>query len=67
MLEQWKIGILGSGKLRQWFIEKTLLTRKLIDEKPPYKIITPTFQYSIIPGARQYTTASKNSLNFNML
>jgi hypothetical protein len=44
--EQWKIGILGSGKLRQWFIDKTLLTRKLIDEKLPYKIITPTFHYS---------------------
>jgi len=42
-------------------------TRKLIDEKLPYKIIAPTFQYSIIPGARQHTTASKNSFNFNML
>jgi len=47
MLEQWEIGILGSGKLRQWFIDKTLLTRKLINEKLSYKIIIPTFQYPL--------------------
>jgi hypothetical protein len=47
MLEQWKIGILGSGKLRQWLIDKTLLTRKLMNEKLPYKIIIPTLQYSL--------------------
>jgi len=67
MLEQWNNGILGSGKLREWFIGKTLLTRKSINEKLPYKIIIPTFQYSIIPGVRQYATASKNPFNFNML
>jgi hypothetical protein len=51
MLEQCKIGILGSGRLRQWFIDKSfdlealdrsLLTRKLIDEKLLYKIIILT-------------------------
>ena len=47
MLEQWNNGILGSGKLRQWFIGKTLLTRKLINERLPCKIIIPTFQYSL--------------------
>jgi hypothetical protein len=54
MLEQWSTGILGSGKLRQWFIGKTLLTRKLIDERLACKIIPandgifdiPTSQYS---------------------
>jgi hypothetical protein len=46
-LEYWNNGILGSGKLRQWSIGKTLLTRKLRDEKPAHKIIIPTFQYSL--------------------
>jgi hypothetical protein len=43
------------------------LTSKLINERLPYKIIIPTFQYSIIPCARQYATASINSFNFNKL
>jgi len=55
MLKQWNIGILGSGKLRQWFIGKTLLTTKLVNEKLVCKIIPanhgifdiPTFQYSL--------------------
>jgi len=63
---------MGFGKLRQWFTGKTLLTRNLINERPPYKIIPavdgifdlPTFQYSIIPRARQYITTSENSSNF---
>jgi len=46
MLEQWNTGIMGSGRLGQWFVGKTLLTRKLINEKLPLK---PTFHYSIIP------------------
>ena len=46
-MECWNNGILGSGKLRQWFIGKTLLTRKLINERLPYKIIIPTLQYSL--------------------
>jgi len=56
---------MGSGKLDQWFIGETLSTRKLINERLPYKIIIPTFQYSIVPRARQYGTASNNSFNFN--
>jgi len=51
-LECWNNGILGSGKLRQWFIGKTLLTRKLINDRVPYKIIIPTFQYSICEAIR---------------
>jgi len=43
MLEQWNSGILGSGKLRQWFIGNTLLTRKLINERLPCKINIPVF------------------------
>jgi len=57
---------MGSGKMGLSFIAKTLLTRKSINEKIPHKIIPangifdiPTFQYSIIPCARQYPTASK--------
>jgi hypothetical protein len=61
MLEQWKIGILGSGKLRQWLIGKTLLTRKLMNEKLPCKIIIPLSQ---VRGSTP--TASKNSFNFDM-
>jgi hypothetical protein len=44
MLEQWNTGIMGSGRLGQWFVGKTLLTRKLINEKLPLK---STFHYSL--------------------
>jgi len=55
MLEQWNIGIMGSGKLRQWFIAKTLLARKSINERLSCKIIPvnggifdiPTLRYSL--------------------
>jgi hypothetical protein len=53
MLEQWNTGIMGSGRLGQWFVGKTLLTRKLINERLPYKTIIPLFHHSIIPCARQ--------------
>jgi len=56
MLEKWKNGIMGSGKLGHWFVGKTQLKKKLVNERLPYKIIIPTFQYSIIPYARQYAT-----------
>jgi len=49
MLEQWNIGFWETAAV---VIGKTLLTRKLINERLPCKFIIPTFQYSIIPGAR---------------
>jgi len=72
MLEQWNNGLGETGTV---IIGKTLWTTKLINEKLPCKIIPgndgifdiPTFHYSIIPCARQYTTASKNSFNLNKL
>jgi hypothetical protein len=43
MLEQWNTGIMGSGRLGQWFVGKTLLTRELINERLPYKTVIPLF------------------------
>jgi hypothetical protein len=59
MLEYWNTGIMGSGRLGQWFVGKTLLTRKLINERFPCKTIIPIFQHSIIPCARQKLKAQK--------
>jgi len=52
MLKQWNNGLGETGTV---IIGKTLLTRKLINERLPYKIIPgndgifdiPTFQYSL--------------------
>jgi len=44
-LEYWSDGIMGSGKLGQWFIGRT---PKLLS-----KINIPIFHHSIIPIARQ--------------
>jgi len=37
---------MGPVKLGQQFIARTLLTKKLTNERLPYEIIIPTFQYS---------------------
>jgi hypothetical protein len=47
IVEHWKLGILGSGKLQQCFIDKLILTSKLINGKRFCKIIILLFQYSI--------------------
>jgi hypothetical protein len=55
---------MGSGRLGQWFVGNTLLTRKLINERFPYKTIIPIFHYSMCEAKTQ---ASKNPSNFNEL
>jgi len=61
-MEYWNTGIMGSGRLGQWFVGKTLFPRKFINERFPYKTIIPIFHHSIIPSARQELKPHKSPL-----
>ena len=67
----WNVGIMGSGKLRELFVGKIILTRHVTNEKVPPKTssqrriyIIPPFHYSMCEAKAE---TSQKSLYFNKL
>jgi len=66
----WNVGTMENWNIGFWETAAVVYWQNSIDKevnKMRNFHVRSSFQYSIIPGARQYATASKNSFNFNML
>ncbi len=68
MMEQWNDGIMGFGKMEKWITGKIPLHMgvKEVNMKISF-LIKPTFQYSIIPCAKQKIRPQKRSFILNRL
>ncbi len=61
-LEYWNYGIMGSGKMGQWFVRKIEVGIEVINGTLPFKINLPIFHHSIIPCEQHNKDATKYRL-----